>query len=484
MPLRHHHPRGRQAARHPHPHALPPPRPLRGRRLPRLRGRGRGPAHAAGRLRLSRSPRRSRSTPTRARCARPAGTSSTCCSRTHYGECYSCFRNNNCELQALAKEYGVDFFRFGHPDKPRARGRPLQLLGRPRHEQVRPLPPLRAHLHRPAGSRRARGRRPRRQDATSRTFLDKPLGDVVCINCGQCINRCPTGALRANDPTDEVWAAIDDPKKHVVIQTAPSPRAGIGECFGLRARHAADLRDEHRPALLRLRQGLRHQLHRRPDHHRGRHRAAPAPLQGPGAEGRRVALPQFTSCSPGWVKYLEHFYPEILPNVSSAKSPQQMFGAVIKTYYAKLHKLDPKDIVTVALMPCSAKKFECNRPEMCDSGYKDVDYGLTTRELAQMIKEAGIDLPDLPKSRLRRPVRHGHRLRRHLRRHRRRDGSGPAHGHRAGHRHQGREPLRRTRDIMPGARLRGRASTPSCTIPKVGPVPRHPQAPRSRTGTG
>jgi NADH-quinone oxidoreductase subunit G/[NiFe] hydrogenase diaphorase moiety small subunit len=112
----------------------------------------------------------------------------------------------------------------------------------------------------------------------------------------------------------------------------------------------------------------------------------------------QVALPQFTSCSPGWVKYIEHFYPEYLAHVSSAKSPQQMFGAVIKTYYAQINNIDPASIVTVALMPCSAKKFECNRPEMSDSGYKDIDYGLTTRELAQMIREAGIDLPKMPKS--------------------------------------------------------------------------------------
>ena len=113
---------------------------------------------------------------------------------------------------------------------------------------------------------------------------------------------------------------------------------------------------------------------------------------------KTVALPQFTSCSPGWVKYIEHFYPDMLGHMSSAKSPQQMFGAVIKTYYATANKIDPKDIVTVALMPCSAKKFECNRPEMSDSGYKDIDYGLTTRELAKMISEAGIYLPDMPKS--------------------------------------------------------------------------------------
>jgi NADH-quinone oxidoreductase subunit G/[NiFe] hydrogenase diaphorase moiety small subunit len=230
------------------------------------------------------------------------------------------------------------------------------------------------------------------------TFMNKPLAEMVCINCGQCINRCPTGALRANDPTDEVWTAIDDPTKHVVIQTAPSPRAAIGECFGLppgRAltfevnsalrrcgfdkvfdtNFAADLTilEEGTELLLRLKRAL---VDKDPT----------------------VALPQFTSCSPGWVKYIEHFYPEFLPQLSTAKSPQQMFGALIKTYYAKLHRLDPANVVTVALMPCSAKKFECNRPEMCDSGFKDIDYGLTTRELGKMIREAGIDLPKMPKS--------------------------------------------------------------------------------------
>ncbi|MGD0088709.1 MAG: NADH-dependent [FeFe] hydrogenase, group A6 [Planctomycetota bacterium] len=315
---------------------------------------------------------------------------------THYGECYACFRNNNCELQALAKEYGVDFFRFGHPEKPRYD------IDRSSHSVVRDMDKcvlcrrcVRTCIDlQEVGVLEALGRGPHTKIGT---FLEKPLGEVVCINCGQCINRCPTGALRANDPTDEVWAAIDDPKKHVVIQTAPSPRAGIGECFGLPPGRAltfqmntalrycgfdkvfdtnftADLTiiEEGTELLLRLYKAL--------------------------VLKEKVALPQFTSCSPGWVKYLEHFYPEMLPHLSSAKSPQQMFGAIIKTYYAKLHKLDPKDIVTVALMPCSAKKFECNRPEMCDSGLKDVDYGLTTRELAQMIKEAGIDLPNMPKS--------------------------------------------------------------------------------------
>ena len=314
----------------------------------------------------------------------------------HYGECYACSRNNNCELQALAKEYGVDFFRFGHPEKPRFE------IDRSSHSLVRDMDKciLCRRCVRTCIDLQEVGVLEvdkRSCDSKIITFGDKPLGDVICINCGQCINRCPTGALRANDPSGEVWTAIDDPSKHVVIQTAPSPRAGIGECFGLEPGHpltfemntalrecgfdkifdtnfSADLTiiEEGTELLLRLHKAL--------------------------VEKKPVALPQFTSCSPGWVKYLEHFYPDYLPNLSTAKSPQQMFGSVIKTYYAQTNDIDPKDIVTVALMPCSAKKFECNRPEMCDSGLKDIDYGLTTRELAQMISEAGIDLPAMPKS--------------------------------------------------------------------------------------
>ncbi|MBN1912404.1 MAG: iron hydrogenase small subunit [Pirellulales bacterium] len=316
---------------------------------------------------------------------------------SHVGECYTCNRNNSCELQALAAEYGVDGYRFGH-------------IKTPRHEIDASSHALVRDMNKCVLCRRCvrtcidlqevgvlevlhRG-----HDTKVGTFLDKPLAEVICINCGQCINRCPTGALRANDVTDDVWDAIDAPDKHVIIQTAPSPRAAIGECFGLEPGTAltfelnsalrqcgfdkvfdtnftADLTiiEEGVELLLRLKRAL--------------------------AEGDlSVALPQFTSCSPGWVKYIEHFYPEYLPHVSSAKSPQQMFGSLLKTYYAELNGLDPNDIVTVALMPCSAKKFECNRPEMCDSGYKDIDYGLTTRELAKMIREAGIDLLQSPKS--------------------------------------------------------------------------------------
>jgi NADH-quinone oxidoreductase subunit G/[NiFe] hydrogenase diaphorase moiety small subunit len=314
----------------------------------------------------------------------------------HYGECYSCFRNNNCELQSLAKEYGVDLFRFGHVDKPRYE------VDRSSYSVVRDLNKcvlcrrcVRTCIDlQSVGVLTAQGRSDRTEITT---FLDRGLADVICINCGQCINRCPTGALRAKDPSDEIWAAIDDPKKHVVMQTAPSPRAAIAEEFGIApgtsltgqlntglkragfdavfdTNTTADLTiiEEGTELLLRLYKAL--------------------------VKKEQAFLPQFTSCSPGWVKFAEHFYPDFIPYLSSCKSPQQMFGALIKTYYAKKAGIDPASIVTVSLMPCSAKKFEANRPEMDSSGYKDIDYGLTTRETAMMIKEAGLDLPNLPTS--------------------------------------------------------------------------------------
>jgi len=315
----------------------------------------------------------------------------------HYGECYSCFRNGKCELQSLAKEYGVDEYTFGHCEKPKYE------VDNSSYSVIRDMSKcvlckrcVRTCIDlQEVGVLEAVDRGDKTRIST---FMDKPLSDVVCINCGQCINRCPTAALRANDPSDEIWAAIDDPTKHVVIQTAPSPRAAIGEEFGLPAGHSmtgemntalrrigfdkvfdtnftADLTifEEGTELILRLYKAL---VKKEPN----------------------IALPQFTSCSPGWVKYLEHFYPENIPNLSSAKSPQQMFGSILKTFYAQKAGIDPKDIVSVAVMPCSAKKFECNRPEMADSGFKDVDYGLTTRELARMIREAGINLPEMPKS--------------------------------------------------------------------------------------
>lgn len=314
----------------------------------------------------------------------------------HYGECYSCVRNNNCELQSLAKEYGVDHYNFGHIEKPRYQ------VDNSSYSVVRDMDKcvlckrcVRTCIDlQEVGVLEAIDRGHKTHIGT---FFEKPLAEVICINCGQCINRCPTGALRANDPRDEIWAAIDDPNKHVIIQTAPSPRAAIGEEFGLEP--GKSFTGELNTALRRI--GF--------DKVFDTNFSADLTIIEEGTEliirlykalvkKESVALPQFTSCSPGWVKYLEHFYPEYIDNLSSAKSPQQMFGALIKTYYAKKSNIDPANIVSVAVMPCSAKKFECNRPEMNSSGYKDVDYGLTARELAQMIKETGIYLPEMPKS--------------------------------------------------------------------------------------
>ncbi len=314
----------------------------------------------------------------------------------HYGECYSCFRNNNCELQSLAKEYGVDHYNFGHIEQPRYE------VDNSSYSVVRDLDKcvlckrcVRTCIDlQEVGVLEAIDRG---NNTHIGTFLDKPLAEVICINCGQCINRCPTGALRANDPRDEIWAAIDDPKKHVVIQTAPSPRAAICEEFGMKP--GTSLTGELNTALRRIGFDVVFDTNFTADltiFEEGTElilRLYKALVQK-----EQVALPQFTSCSPGWVKYLEHFYPEYIDNLSTAKSPQQMFGALIKTYYAQKKGIDPNDIISVAVMPCSAKKFECNRPEMVDSGYKDVDYGLTTRELAQMIKESGIYLPEMPQS--------------------------------------------------------------------------------------
>lgn len=315
----------------------------------------------------------------------------------HHGDCNTCKRNNNCELQSLAAEYGVGSYRFGQPTAPKyAVDRSSGSIVRDMNKCVLCRRCVRTCSElQDVGALTIQGRGSK---AKVTTFADKPLVSVTCINCGQCINRCPTGALTEVDQTDELWAMLDDPSKHVVIQTAPAPRAAIGECFGLEpgtpvtfemntaikrlgfdgvfdTNFSADLTiiEEGTELLLRL------------------HRA----LVGKDAA---VKLPLLTSCSPGWIKYIEHFYPDMLEHLSTAKSPQQMFGAIIKTYYAAKKGIDPKDIVSVALMPCTAKKFECNRPEMCDSGYKDVDFGITARELAKMVRESGIDLPNLPKS--------------------------------------------------------------------------------------
>jgi NADP-reducing hydrogenase subunit HndD len=315
----------------------------------------------------------------------------------HYGECLTCFRNDNCELQSLAKEYGVDSLRFGHPEQP------LFEKDTSGYAIVRDMNKciLCMRCVRTCGELQgigALGPINRGAETEIAAFAGNALADTLCINCGQCINRCPTGALRTNDMTDEVWKAIDDPDKHVVIQTAPAPRAGIGEEFGLEPGH---------PLTFEMNTALRSCGF---DKVFDTNFSADLTIIEEGTElilrlygalvkkDSSALLPQFTSCSPGWVKYIEHFYPEYLSNVSSCKSPQQMFGAVIKTYYAQLKNIDPEKIIAVSLMPCTAKKFESHRPEMGNEAYADIDYVLTTRELAQMIRENGIDLPKMEKS--------------------------------------------------------------------------------------
>jgi iron-only hydrogenase group A len=229
------------------------------------------------------------------------------------------------------------------------------------------------------------------------------LDDVVCVQCGQCAAVCPVGAISEKDQISEVWAALDDPTKHVIVQTAPAIRAALGECFGyppgtlvtgkmvsaLRrlgfdavfdTNFTADLTiiEEGTELLVRLKKAL--------------------------VDKEDAALPQFTSCSPGWIKFTEYFYPELIPNISTCKSPQQMFGAVAKTYYAKKIGKRPEDIVVVSVMPCTAKKFEAQRPEMNGSGVRDVDVVLTTRELGRMIKQAGIDFESLPDDKMDAPI--------------------------------------------------------------------------------
>ncbi|MBU3915281.1 [FeFe] hydrogenase, group A, partial [bacterium] len=218
--------------------------------------------------------------------------------------------------------------------------------------------------------------------------LGKDLQDSACTYCGQCAVVCPTGAIVEKDDTDKVWAALNDPNTHVIVQEAPAIRGTLGEEFGLppgelvTGKMIAALRrlgfdkvfDTNFTADLTIIEEGNELLHR---------------VKTGGK------LPMITSCSPGWIKFAEHFYPELLPHISSCKSPQQMFGALAKTYYAESAGILPENIFVVSIMPCTAKKFEADRPEMNDSGFQDVDVVLTTRELGRMIRQAGIDFTNL-----------------------------------------------------------------------------------------
>jgi NADP-reducing hydrogenase subunit HndD len=215
------------------------------------------------------------------------------------------------------------------------------------------------------------------------------LGEMACINCGQCIAACPVGALREKDETDLVWKLLNNPKKHVVVQPAPAVRAALGEEFGMEI--GTSVTGKLVSALRRL--GFAKVF--------DTDFAADLTIMEEATEllgrlGSGGVLPMITSCSPGWIKYCEHYYPDFIPNLSTCKSPHEMMGAVVKTYYAKKAGIDAGDIAVVSVMPCTAKKFEADRPELSAAGYPDVDAVITTRELARMIKEAGIDFASLP----------------------------------------------------------------------------------------
>lgn len=313
----------------------------------------------------------------------------------HNAECTNCYKNGKCELQFLASEFKIINPSFIHllNEKKKTIDDLSPAIIKDDSKCIRCQRCVRTCTQLQGVG--AVGVANKGSHTKISTFFGKPLFEVICTNCGQCIDRCPTGALVERNYIEEVWNAIWDPAKFVVVQTAPAVRVALGEDLGfepgkritgklvsalrrlgfdavLDTAFSADLTtvEESAEFLDRLQRHFK-------DH------------------DPKVKLPMTTSCSPGWIKYMEHLFPEFLEHVSSCKSPQQMFGVLSKTYYSERIGVKPENIVTVSVMPCTAKKFEADRPEMRTSGFKDVDYVLTTRELAIMINQAGIDMKSL-----------------------------------------------------------------------------------------
>lgn len=306
----------------------------------------------------------------------------------HDRQCLTCSRSENCELQSLAKDLNVTNIRF-------------QEIG---EKAYHPIDNASASIVRNPDKcvlcRRCISVCKNIQtvgviDTMERGFktvvgcaFEKSLAETPCVNCGQCIAVCPTGALTEKSEIEDVWKAIADPDKYVIFQTAPAVRFSIGEAFGM----PIGSRPTGKMVTAIRRLGV--------DKIFDTNTAADLTIMEEGTELlNRIKnggkLPLITSCSPGWIKFCEHNFPDFLDNLSSCKSPHEMFGAVMKTYYAKQEGIDPAKMFVVSVMPCTAKKFEADRPELSATGYPDVDAVITTRELAQMIKEAGIDFANL-----------------------------------------------------------------------------------------
>ena len=305
----------------------------------------------------------------------------------HRMDCLTCSRSGRCELQDLARDLGIDAVRYAADNLP------------PQIEDSAP------HLIRDNSKcilcRRCTAVCRKTQEVgvigcNDRGFathvgcaFDRDLNEVDCVSCGQCIVACPTGALQEKDDTARVWAALNDPTKHVVVGPAPSIRVTLGECFGMPI--GTNVEGKMVTALRRL--GF--------DKVFDVDNAADFTIMEEGTEflhrlQEGGTLPLITSCSPGWIRFCEQHYPEMVPNLSSCKSPQQMFGTLVKTYYAEKMGINPRDIFVVSIMPCTAKKYEVRREEMRQHGWLPVDVSLTTRELGRMITRAGLLFQNLP----------------------------------------------------------------------------------------
>lgn len=306
---------------------------------------------------------------------------------THNRKCLSCVRSGNCELQTLAKDLGVEMEDIYDGNS-----------------NTYEIDDSAAHMYRDNNKcilcRRCVAVCEKTQgigviganERGFKTFIgsafDMGLGETSCVSCGQCIAVCPTGAIAEKDYTKDVMAAIADPDKHVIVQTAPAVRAALGECFDMPIGTNVEGKMVSALRLLGFDKVFDTDF------------AADLTIMEEANEfiGRVKnggKLPLITSCSPGWIKYCEHYFPDMTENLSSCKSPQQMFGATAKTYYAEKMGIDPKNIVMVSIMPCTAKKFEIDRDNQNAAGVPDVDFALTTRELGRMIKRAGINFTAL-----------------------------------------------------------------------------------------